>query len=562
MGDHDDKTSHPDAAPGGSIATFERLLDGVGRIEAAGEWGGDLDRLTELAPDELVRLLRGVASAKRALDAIEARSLDLVEKRGVTVARRGHRTRRWWANELGTSHASSSHRVRVATRLHEHYPLVAAALEAGQCSFEQAAALIRRETERTRPGFQELQPHLVVLAQSEPFERFEQAIDAIAQRLDPDGPRPDDPRINRLRITNEFGNTRITALFDPANAEIVLNAIKRAVDAETSCTEALKLATEPTGTALAADRDASADAAEKGGCAGPGGSCERGGAESGGISQAPASAAPGLGNEHSRTAENIERTDVPEPAGCSERSERSERSAGKPGAAVGPPAKAPPGRMAAEGGALVNEDAGQDLRRLGELPEAPGDSIARIQAQAFLRICETAIAACDRPGRPPTAHIDLIVRENDEGFAATKTTNGLVHGNRLDETLCNAVFRVVKTSRDGTPLNVGRATRLATADQRRAVLARDGGCVFPGCAAPASATDLHHVHQWRDGGPTDLENLACLCRFHHSVTHRADWKMLVHTPTVDCPHRFEWVTPSGDILRSQAHDRAPGAVAG
>jgi hypothetical protein len=50
---------------------------------------------------------------------------------------------------------------------------------------------------------------------------------------------------------------------------------------------------------------------------------------------------------------------------------------------------------------------------------------------------------------------------------------------------------------------------------RRALTARDRGCVFPGCGRPPEWTDAHHVRHWIDGGPTTLENLALLCRRHH-----------------------------------------------
>ena len=563
-----DETTVAGTSAAGSSSPLGRLSEQVSSMESTGAWSGHLDRLDDLEPDELIRLLRHPAVAKRALDAIEARALNVVERRGSTVTRRGHRTRRWWANEMGMSHAHASHRVRVATRIHEHYPKIAAALEAGHLSFDCAAALIRRESERTREGFVELQDHLVRLAVFEPFERFEQAVEGIALRLDPDGPKPDDPRLNRLRITNEFGNTRITVLFDPVNAEVVLNAIRRAVDAERSAAEA----------ATPQNPDDGTPASDK-----PVGSPDKIAASACGVRNELAAEVPVRNYPAAHASVGKE----PQPETPTDIDPAAEANAGheSAGAADGSPAdKAGRGGC---GGALASlgpDNAGrtgqtkdvladghlgsdavgkpdqppdqimpEDVHRLGALPEEPGDSIARLQGQAFLRICERAIVACDRPGRPPTAHIDLIMREDDVGFASTRTTGGLVHGDRLAELMCNAVYRLIKTDQAGTPLNVGRAQRLATADQRRAAFLRDGGCVFPRCAAPASATDLHHVDRWNDGGATDLENLACLCRFHHSVTHSAGWQMSAHRPTPTEPHRFEWITPTGDTLRSVHH---------
>jgi hypothetical protein len=76
------------------------------------------------------------------------------------------------------------------------------------------------------------------------------------------------------------------------------------------------------------------------------------------------------------------------------------------------------------------------------------------------------------------------------------------------------------------PLDVGRASRVATPAQRRALAARDGGCLFPGCDTPPIWCEPHHwlIH-WLDGGETNLDNLALLCRRHHRFVHEDGWRM-------------------------------------
>ena len=86
--------------------------------------------------------------------------------------------------------------------------------------------------------------------------------------------------------------------------------------------------------------------------------------------------------------------------------------------------------------------------------------------------------------------------------------------------------------------------------ERRALAARDGGCVFPGCDAPAAWTDAHHVVRVADGGTSDANNLALLCRHHHGVVHRPDWSMR-HVGD----QRFQVVTPAGVTLDCQRHHR-------
>jgi hypothetical protein len=93
------------------------------------------------------------------------------------------------------------------------------------------------------------------------------------------------------------------------------------------------------------------------------------------------------------------------------------------------------------------------------------------------------------------------------------------------------------------PLDVGRTSRVVQPGQRAALAVRDGGCVFPGCDRPLAWCDAHHLQHWLDGGPTDLANLATLCRAHHRAVHEGGWQLtrgpdgwLTATPP-DRPHR-------------------------
>jgi hypothetical protein len=75
------------------------------------------------------------------------------------------------------------------------------------------------------------------------------------------------------------------------------------------------------------------------------------------------------------------------------------------------------------------------------------------------------------------------------------------------------------------PLDLGRATRVIHPTQPSALAVRDGGCVFPGCDRPLGWCDAHHLHHWVHGGPTDLANLALLCRAHHRAVHEGGWHL-------------------------------------
>ncbi len=73
------------------------------------------------------------------------------------------------------------------------------------------------------------------------------------------------------------------------------------------------------------------------------------------------------------------------------------------------------------------------------------------------------------------------------------------------------------------PLAVGRTSRTATPAQRKALAARDGGCVIPGCQIPAANCQAHHVQDWAVGGPSDIDNLALLCWTHHRQVDLGMW---------------------------------------
>ena len=90
------------------------------------------------------------------------------------------------------------------------------------------------------------------------------------------------------------------------------------------------------------------------------------------------------------------------------------------------------------------------------------------------------------------------------------------------------------------PLEVGRASRVVQTAQRTALAVRDGGCVFPGCSRPLAWCEAHHLRHWLHGGPTDLANLALLCRAHHRAVHEGGWRLVRQGDgrlTATPPHR-------------------------
>jgi hypothetical protein len=84
---------------------------------------------------------------------------------------------------------------------------------------------------------------------------------------------------------------------------------------------------------------------------------------------------------------------------------------------------------------------------------------------------------------------------------------------------CTADLVPAVLGTDGEILDLGRASRLFSRAQRKAIRVRDKGCRAEGCDAPPAWTEAHHKRSWASGGATDLENAVSICSFHHHRIH-------------------------------------------
>lgn len=95
-----------------------------------------------------------------------------------------------------------------------------------------------------------------------------------------------------------------------------------------------------------------------------------------------------------------------------------------------------------------------------------------------------------------------------------------------------------------------------SASLRRFIQHRDRTCRFPGCSRIAHHADVDHTVDWQFGGKTTPDNLACLCRHHHTLKHRLGpedgWRVKQVSPGV-----LEWTDPHGRVRRTAPEPVTP-----
>jgi len=207
------------------------------------------------------------------------------------------------------------------------------------------------------------------------------------------------------------------------------------------------------------------------------------------------------------------------------------------------------------------------LNMLDPGPPAPEDHRTLAQRRAD-RLMELASASMDRPQLVVHVSYDKLVGGDarsgtplaDDPLAETEygtvlTPDGVIRI-ACDATVCRIVF-----GPDGQPLDIGRRFRLFPEPLRRAIIARDRHCRFPGCDRPPRWCDAHHIKHWARGGATSVDNAILLCRFHHTLVHEVGWN-ITGTPTNPTVHDdlgrvYASARPARARARAPALARAP-----
>ena len=152
-------------------------------------------------------------------------------------------------------------------------------------------------------------------------------------------------------------------------------------------------------------------------------------------------------------------------------------------------------------------------------------------ADAFVEVCKAYNAGSvtggrERPKVLITVPFETVV-ERGAARGVIIDVNATVSGETVRQLCCDAELNRVVTRDRSTILDFGTTTRLASDAQYYAMVARDGGCRWPGCDRPPGWCEAHHIDEVvRDDGPTNLNMLALFCSTHHHLVHQPGWELV------------------------------------
>lgn len=135
-----------------------------------------------------------------------------------------------------------------------------------------------------------------------------------------------------------------------------------------------------------------------------------------------------------------------------------------------------------------------------------------------------------------TVEPELLVFLKLDDLQDLATAHGLTsHGVRLSpaelrKLLCKAKIIPVVFGGDGQILDLGRFSRLYPDYMKKGIIARDRGCIVPGCSHPPESCDVHHAGDggWQGGCPTDIGQGTLLCRLHHTAEQAGITRVIMY----------------------------------
>jgi hypothetical protein len=183
------------------------------------------------------------------------------------------------------------------------------------------------------------------------------------------------------------------------------------------------------------------------------------------------------------------------------------------------------GLLDAEGGAIVRTA----LEPLAKPTKNDSRTPEQRLVDALVERCQSRNGGAHPDGAGPRPQViikaSLDTLAGIEGAPAAELEwGGTVPAETLRRIACDSAITRI-TGLAELQQEITHAGRSIPPSTRRALVARDHDCVFPGCDRPAPWCDGHHLIFWGDGGPTRLDNLGLVCRTHHRRVHEEGWTL-------------------------------------
>ncbi|WP_199425291.1 HNH endonuclease signature motif containing protein [Actinotalea solisilvae] len=162
-------------------------------------------------------------------------------------------------------------------------------------------------------------------------------------------------------------------------------------------------------------------------------------------------------------------------------------------------------------------------------------------------------------GASPAAHVASRSRSGIEPRLAAPAELGSgvpLPPSALERLVCDSEVSRIVFGPAGEVLDVGRAQRSYSKQLRRAVVARDRTCAYPGCSAHPNLGEVHHGRWWSRGGGTSVENGVLLCWYHHDLVHQRGLRI------ARLPFGWDFRRADGSALRDESRHAEGGVVAG
>ncbi|RFA09690.1 hypothetical protein B7R54_11045 [Subtercola boreus] len=193
-------------------------------------------------------------------------------------------------------------------------------------------------------------------------------------------------------------------------------------------------------------------------------------------------------------------------------------------------------------------------------------TVGQKRADALVNLVQVAAGRPEMPrlnGAAPTVNLHATLEDvvSGRGVGWIDGLTAPVPYSTVEALLCHGDVITTLFGEHGQVLQHGKTRRLFTAAQNRALAARDGGCVWPGCDAPPSWCESHHVDGWQSdthpGGFTDIDNGALLCHFHHTNVHKTHWTLTIRngTPHLIPPEWLDWTQTPRPCQQNRARQR-------